>query len=162
MSDHPPAEDAGGAGEIVGAVAGGLGLGMAWELLVIQTDWRLGFSPPVWEIVVGWLGFSAFIAFAMMIFTVAAVAFYATSKMVRNPQSWDARQSVLRAKRRAAAFVVGAGGLAVIGGLVIWGAGKIGPEFEGYVGFARFTIFLGIAGTAAAVFYLRKDPDPTP
>lgn len=154
-----PAEPPVGTGGIVGGVALGLVAGLAWELLSIQTDWRLGFSPPVWEIVVGWLGFSAFSAFVMIVFTLAAVAVYWTSSIARNPQSWDARQAVARARQRAASFVLGAGGLAVIGGVVMWAAGRTGPEFEAYAGFARFTAIVGVVTVVGSVLYLKRDPD---
>lgn len=154
-----PAEPSVGTGGVVGAVGIGLGVGLLWELLLIQSDWRLGFSPPIWEIVVGWLGFSAFSAFVMMVFILAGVAFYSTTSLARNPQSWDARQAVAQTKLRAAGFILGAGGLAVFGGLVMWVAGKTGPEFADYSGFARFTAFIGLVAIVGSLFYLKKDPD---
>ncbi|CAN5886878.1 hypothetical protein BH23ACT12_BH23ACT12_12230 [soil metagenome] len=41
----------------------------------------------------------------------------------------------------------------------MWVFSRIGPEFEAYAGFARFTAFVGVAAVAASVFYLKKDPD---
>ncbi|CAN5886922.1 hypothetical protein BH23ACT12_BH23ACT12_12240 [soil metagenome] len=113
--DAPPGRE-GGAGEVVGGLALGLMLGLLWELLLIQTDWRLGFSPPVWEIVVGWIGLSAFSAFVVMVFTLAGLAFYSTNTVAKNSQSWDAKQGVFRARRRAATFIIGLGGLMAFGG----------------------------------------------
>jgi hypothetical protein len=141
-----------GSGPIVGGLALGLVVGLLWELLLIQTDWRLGFSPPVWEIVVGWIGLSAFSAFVMLVFGFAALAIYSTNTMARNPQSWDARV-------RAAAYTIGLGGLMAFGGAVMWAFSRTGPEFEEYGGFARFTAFMGVIAVLIAVVYVKKDPD---
>ena len=128
---HPDREEVGG-GPIVGGLALGLVLGLLWELLFIQTDWRLGFSPPVWEIVVGWIGLSAFSAFVILVFGFAGLAIYSTNTMARNPQSWDARQAVADARVRAAAFTIGLGGLMAFGGAVMWAFSRTGPEFDEY------------------------------
>lgn len=156
--DAPPGRE-GGAGEVVGGVALGLIVGLLWELLLIQTDWRLGFSPPVWEIVVGWIGLSAFSAFVVAVFTLAGLAFYSTNSQAKYPQSWEAKQDVFRARRRAATFIIGLAGLMVFGGTVMWVFSRIGPEFEAYGGFARFTAVVGVFAVAASVLYLKKDPD---
>jgi hypothetical protein len=156
--DVPSGRD-GGSGEIIGGMALGLILGLAWELLSIWTDWRLGFSPPVWEIVVGWIGFSAFSAFVILVVILAALAFYSTSTQARNPQSYDAKQSVRRARGRAASFAIGLGGLMAFGGAVMWAFSKTGPEFAAYSGFSRFTTVIGAAVTFAAVLYIKKDPE---
>lgn len=156
--DYLP-EERSESGPLVAAVALGLAIGLAWELLAIQSEWRLGFSPPVWEIVVGWLGFSAFSAFILIVVALAVVALYSTSVAARSPQSWDARQSVFRMRRRVAAFVIGAGGVAAFGGIVMWAAARMGPEFEAYRGFARFTAFIGAAAAVAAFLFLKRDPN---
>jgi hypothetical protein len=158
--DTPTGKEVGG-GPIVGGLALGLVLGLLWELLLIQTDWRLGFSPPVWEIVVGWIGLSAFSAFVILVFGFAGLAIYSTNTMARNPQSWDARQAVADARVRAAAFTIGLGGLMAFGGAVMWAFSRTGPEFEEYGGFARFTAFMGVIAVLAAVVYVKKDPDST-
>lgn len=155
--DFHPEERTIETGPIVAGLALGLLAGLLWELLLIQTDWRLGFSPPVWEIVVGWLGFSAFAAFLLIVVAIAAVAIFGTNTMARNPESWDARQEVFRARRRVAAFVIGLGFVAVFGGVVMWTSAQLGPEFDPYAGFARFTALIGGAAAVAAFFYLKKD-----
>ncbi|HEX2053114.1 MAG TPA: hypothetical protein VHJ78_05220 [Actinomycetota bacterium] len=153
--EQPPAET----GPILGAVALGLALGLLWELLMVQSNWRLGFRPPVWEVVVGWLGFSAFISFVLSVFAFAAGAIYSTNVVARNPESWDARESMFRVRRRVAAFVIGSGGLAAFGGVVMWGASRMGPEFDTYRGFARFTAFMGAAAAVGAYMYLKRALD---
>jgi hypothetical protein len=158
--DTPTGKEVGG-GPIVGGLALGLVLGLLWELLLIQTDWRLGFSPPVWEIVVGWIGLSAFSAFVILVFGFAGLASDSTTTMARTPQSWDARQAVADARVRAAAFTIGLGGLMAFGGAVMWAFSRTGPEFEEYGGFARFTAFMGVIAVLAAVVYVKKDPDST-
>ena len=161
--DYAPDErPVGVVGPLIGGVALSLAAGLAWELLAIQTDWRLGFSPPVWEIVVAWLSFSAVSGFLLMVLALAATAFYATKVYARNPQSWDARQSVGRAKRKVAALLIGAGGVAAFGGIVTWIASRMGPEFEAYGGFARFIAFMGIVAVVGAVLYLKRALVPPP
>lgn len=158
----PSPGSARGTGGVVASVALGLAIGLAWQLLLIQTDWRLGFSPPVWEIVVGWLGFSGFTALIMVVFIMAGIAFYSTNTVARNPQSWDARQSVFETKRRAAGYILGSGGLMVVGTGVMWVASTMGPEFASYRSLARFTMVLGIVTAAGAYFYLKRDPEAPP
>ena len=155
-----PAERELATGPVVGGVASGLLIGLAWELLSIQTDWRLGFSPPVWEIVVGWIGLSSISAFAILVITLSGLALYSTNTVARNPQSYDARQAVAAARVRAAAFAVGLGGLMVFGGVTLWVFSGNGPVFAGYRDFAKFTTVVGILAIAGAIFYLKKDPEP--
>lgn len=148
-----------GGGPVMAAVAFSLLVGLVWQLILIQDEWRLGFRAPVWEIVVGWLGFSAFAAFMMMVAALAFGAFQATGVAARSPESWDARQSVSRTKRRVAAFIVGTGGVAAFGGILMWLSGRMGPEFEAYAGWARFTAFVGVVAVALTIFYLRRGMD---
>lgn len=155
-----PVERSGGAGEIIAGVAAGLLLGLLWELLSISTDWRLGFSPPVWEIVVGWIGRSAFSAFVLSVFSVAALLLYSYNTITQNPQSYEARKDVFRARTRAAAFNIGLGVLMAFGGLTIWVFSRTGPEFDEFSGLARFGTFAGVVAGVAAYFYLKKGPEP--
>lgn len=145
-----------GTGPLVMGVAISLGIGLAWELLTISTDLRLGFSPPAWEMVVGWVAFSAFTAFVLLVVTLAVMTLYATRTVARNPQSYDARQDVARARDRAATFIVGLGGLMAFGGAVVWVVSKRGPEFAAYDGFSRFTTVIGIFAVLGAMVYLRR------
>lgn len=155
-----PTERSGGAGEIVAGVAIGLLVGLLWELLTISTDWRLGFSPPVWEIVVGWIGLSAFSAFVLSVVAVAGLLLYSYNKITRNPQSYDARKDVFRARTKVAAFNIGLGVLMAFGGVVLWVFSRTGPEFDEYSGLARFGVFAGVLAGVAAYFYLKKGPEP--
>lgn len=133
--------------------------GVVIEFLRNFNDWRLGFSPPIWEIAVGWIGFSGFAAIAAAGFILGGVGFYSAHIRTNRPHSYTAKEQLIVVKHRAALSLIGAGILATFGGFILWLYGQLGPEFRAYVGLARFTAFLGAATVIGAFTYARKDHD---
>ncbi|MEX2587232.1 MAG: hypothetical protein WD602_04465 [Actinomycetota bacterium] len=136
-----------------------LAAGAVIETLRNWSDWRLGFSPPVWEIAVGWVGFSALSAIAACGFILGGVGFYSAHVRTNRAHSYAAKERLIEVKYKAALALIGAGMLAVFGGLVLWIYGNMGPEFEAYVGLARMATLLGLAAGAGAYFYANQEHD---
>lgn len=155
--EDPQQSPAGPAGGIVRSVAICLSVGAVWHLLLIQGDLRIGFAPPVWEIVIGWVGLSGFVGFVLMVISLAAAALFATGTSVRNPQSWEARQNAFSVKQKAGGYILGSGVLSSFGGVVIWASSLTGPEFRDYAGFGRFMALMGLVGILASLWYLKRD-----
>lgn len=131
--------------------------GAVIELLRNWSDWRLGFRPPIWEIAVGWVGFSAFAAMAASGLILAGVGLYSAHVRTNRAHSYSAKERLIQVKARAALSLIGAAMLAVFGGLVLWVAGRMGPEFQAYGGLARLATFGGLIIGVSAYLYANKE-----
>lgn len=129
------------------------------EVLRNWADWQLGFSAPVWEIVVGWIGSSALSAIAASGLILGGVGFYSVHVRTNKAHSYEAKERLIEVKHKAALSLIGAGMLAVFGGLMLWLSGNLGPEFQPYGGLARLTTFLGMALAIGGYFYADKQHD---
>lgn len=157
MTHSPPTRSPGAA--VFLTLLACLVVGVVIEALRNWTDWRLGFSPPIWEIAVGWIGFSAFAAIAATGFILGGVGFYSAHVRTNRPHSFGAKEDLIRVKRNAAVSMIGAGLLATFGGFILWIYGDLGPEFTAFVGLARLTMFLGLLTVIGAFMYAKKEHD---
>lgn len=146
-------------GGVFATLLGCLVAGAVIEVLRNWADWQLGFSAPIWEVIVGWIGSSALSAVAASGLILGGLGFYSVHVRTNRAHSYEAKERLIEVKQTVALSLIGAGMLAAFGGLVLWLSGNLGPEFRPYAGLARLTTFFGLALAVGAYFYANKEHD---